>query len=84
MWEDESVTDAVRRGNASGRATRRRMVLVAEELFAARGIDAVSLREVGQAAGQRNNAAAQYHFKDREGLVRAIISMRGERNDPRR
>lgn len=50
----------------------------AERLFAERGIGSVSLREVGAAAGQRNNSAAQYHFGSREGLVRAVFARRME------
>jgi AcrR family transcriptional regulator len=52
------------------------MVVAAERLFAERGIDAVSLREVGAAAGQRNNSAAQYHFGSKAGLVDAIFEHR--------
>ncbi|MGE0878370.1 MAG: TetR/AcrR family transcriptional regulator [Acidimicrobiia bacterium] len=75
---------AIDRGNASGRATRELLVRTAERLFAERGIAAVSLREVGQAAGQRNNAATQYHFRDRSGLVRAVFQYRvPELNDGR-
>jgi AcrR family transcriptional regulator len=73
-----------RRNNASGRVTREHIILVAEELFAARGIEGVSLREIGQAAGQRNNAATQYHFGDRAGLVSAILAHRATQNDPMR
>src|SRR5207302_8772251 len=42
-------------------------------LFAARGIDAVSLREINRAAGAKNAIAVQYHFEDRAGVVRAIF-----------
>jgi AcrR family transcriptional regulator len=56
--------------------TRERMILVAEQLFAERGIGAVSLREIGAAAGQRNNSAAQYHFGSKQGLVDAIVEYR--------
>jgi len=52
------------------------MILAAERLIAERGIDAVSLREIGAAAGQRNNSAAQYHFGTKEGLVAAIYEYR--------
>lgn len=52
------------------------MILVAERLIAERGIDAVSLREIGATAGQRNNSAAQYHFGTKEGLVAAIYEYR--------
>ena len=54
-------------------ATKDRLIRAAEELFAERGVEAVSLREIGRAAGARNIAAAQYHFGDRAGLVAAIL-----------
>lgn len=53
--------------------TRARLIEAAEQLFAARGIDAVSLREINRASGARNAIAVQYHFDDRAGVVRAII-----------
>jgi AcrR family transcriptional regulator len=53
--------------------TRERLIAAAEELFAANGIEAVSLREVVRAAGARNTTALQYHFGDRVGLVRAVL-----------
>jgi len=53
-----------------------RLILTAEELFAERGIEGVSLREISLAAGQGNNAAVQYHFKTRQGLVAAIFDYR--------
>ena len=65
---------AVRR--ADGRATAEQLVLVAERLFSERGVEAVSLREVGKAASSRNTAAAQYHFGGKEGLIRAIVDRR--------
>lgn len=55
---------------------RVRMIEVAEQLFAERGLEGVSLRTVGLAAGQRNNSAAQYHFGSRDGLVEAVIAHR--------
>jgi AcrR family transcriptional regulator len=55
---------------------RTAMIEAAEQLFADRGVGAVSLREVGQAAGQRNNSAAQYHFGSRDGLLRAVFEHR--------
>jgi len=56
--------------------SRTRMILVAEGLFAKEGIDAVSLRQVAAAAGQKNHNAVQYHFGTREGLVQAIFDYR--------
>jgi AcrR family transcriptional regulator len=52
------------------------MLLAAERLFAERGVGAVSLREIGAEAGQRNNSAAQYHFGSKPGLVDAIFEYR--------
>lgn len=53
---------------------RRALLLrTAEELFAHRGIDAVSLNEINKAAGQRNTSAMHYHFGSKDGLVSTII-----------
>jgi AcrR family transcriptional regulator len=49
------------------------LLRAAERLFATRGVDNVSLREVAAEAGQRNNSAAAYHFGDKVGLVDAIL-----------
>ena len=50
--------------------------MTAEQLFAEHGIAAVPLRDIGIAAGQKNHAVVQYHFGDRESLVREIIAFR--------
>jgi AcrR family transcriptional regulator len=55
-------------------STADRLLDVAERLFAQRGIDAVSLREINAASGSRNASAVQYHFGNREGLLRAVIA----------
>lgn len=57
-------------------STRRSLVEAAERLFAERGIDNVSLREINRAAGQRNVAALHYHFGTREALLEAIFEYR--------
>jgi AcrR family transcriptional regulator len=69
---------------ASGRTTRQHLIEVAERLFSERGIDAVSISEVLQAADQRNKNAVHYHFGDREGLVLAIAEHRSEALNRRR
>ncbi|MFG2210056.1 TetR family transcriptional regulator [Streptomyces sp. NPDC048638] len=56
-----------------GSTTREVMAEVALRMFAERGIDAVSLREITAASGQRNKSAAQYHFGSKEHLVREIF-----------
>jgi AcrR family transcriptional regulator len=52
--------------------TREVLLTAAERLFAERGIYAVSNRQISEAAGQGNNAAACYHFGTRIDLLRAI------------
>lgn len=59
-------------------------MLAAERLYAERGLDKVSLREIAAAAGQANNAAVHYHFGGREGLVRAVFEHRFAVLDRRR
>jgi AcrR family transcriptional regulator len=54
-------------------ATRELLIRTALELFAERGIDNVSLREIGLAAGQANASVLQYYFGNRDGLLRAIV-----------
>ncbi|MBO2456307.1 TetR/AcrR family transcriptional regulator [Actinomadura violacea] len=65
-----------------GADTRTRLIDVAERLFAERGVNAVSLREIAAAAGQRNTSAVAYHFGTKENLVTAIYRHRlGPTND---
>lgn len=59
-----------------GEGARVALVEQAERLFAERGIEAVSLRDISAAAGQRNHSAAQYHFGDRSGIVAAVFEAR--------
>jgi AcrR family transcriptional regulator len=60
------------------------LILAAERLFAERGIEGVSLRQINQAANQKNIAAAHYHFGSRDGLVHAVLRHRWLRLDCRR
>ncbi len=62
------------RAGAAADGTRRRLIRAAEKLFAERGIDGVSLREINRASGARNAVAVQYHFEDRAGVVRAVVA----------
>lgn len=59
--------------NGRTEPTRDRLLTAAEELFAAHGVDGVSLREITRASGTRNTVGLQYHFKDRNGLLQAIL-----------
>jgi AcrR family transcriptional regulator len=67
-----------------GLDTRTKLILAAERLFGERGIDAVPLREVVVAAGQRNASALLYHIGGREELVLAILEFRRAAVDARR
>lgn len=52
--------------------TRLALLRAAERVFADRGVDGVSLREVAGAAGQRNHSAVLYHFGDKRELLEAL------------
>jgi AcrR family transcriptional regulator len=65
-------------------STKAQIVLAAERLFAERGYEGVSLREIGAAAGSGNNSAVQYHFGSKEQLVVAIFENRLGYIDDRR
>jgi AcrR family transcriptional regulator len=64
------------RPNSRGDSTRMLILAKAEELFAMRGIEAVPLRDIGVAAGQKNNVVVQYHYGDKENLLRQITAHR--------
>src|SRR3954464_7133754 len=66
MWLNSPV-------GVAGRDTRERLIATAERLFAAEGVNGVSLREIVRASGARNVTALQYHFGDRKGLLRAVL-----------
>lgn len=57
----------------SGDATRKRILKHAERLFAKQGIDAVSIRDITDAAGV-NSAAIHYHFGSKSGLIEALLA----------
>lgn len=46
---------------------------VALKLFAERGIDGVTVRQIAQAAGQKNHNAITYYFGSKEALIRELI-----------
>jgi AcrR family transcriptional regulator len=70
----EPVTAARVLRNDRSTGTREAILSAAERLFAERGMSAVSNRQISEAAGQGNNAAACYHFGTRTDLLRAIES----------
>jgi AcrR family transcriptional regulator len=56
--------------------TARRMLEVAERLFAEQGVELVPLRQIVVEAGQRNRSALHYHFGSREALVSQLLNLR--------
>ena len=83
MSTNDKAGPARRSARAEGR-TAELIIEAAERLFAERGIDGVSLREINRAAGQNNTAAVQYYFGDRGGLVQAILARHREDDEHRR
>lgn len=65
-------------------ATKELLRREAERLFARRGLYRVTLREITDAAGQRNVSAINYHFGSREGLLQAILVAHGDPTDAAR
>ena len=57
-----------------GARTREHILDVAEQLYGSQGVAHVSLRQIRIAAGQGNDAAVQYHFGDRDGIIRALTA----------
>jgi len=62
-------------------ATKERLLREAERLFARRGLYQVTVREITEAAEQRNVSALNYHFGSREGLLDAILVRHGDPTD---
>jgi AcrR family transcriptional regulator len=60
------------------------LIRAAERLFAARGSDQVSLREITVEAGATNASAVQYHFGGRRGLLRAVLAKHDAQVERRR
>jgi AcrR family transcriptional regulator len=63
------------RPSRNGGSTPERIVATAERMFAERGLEAVSLRDITNACGA-NSAAIHYHFGSKDELVRAILEHR--------
>ena len=56
--------------------TKIKIIEAAEKLFAEKGIDNVSTREIAREAGQKNHSAMHYHFGSMDQLVKAIYDHR--------
>ena len=58
---------------AASEQTKARIKAAAQMLFARHGVDAVTVQQIVDAAGQRNNAALHYHFRTKEELIRQMV-----------
>ena len=57
-----------------GDLTREKIKRTAEALFAARGFNAVSIRDIVEAAEQRNTGSLHYYFRTKEALARELVA----------
>lgn len=57
-------------------ATQVALMEAAEKLIARNGLHNISIKEIVREAGQKNESSMQYHFKNLEGLIRAIHARR--------
>ncbi|WP_298812910.1 TetR/AcrR family transcriptional regulator [uncultured Sphingomonas sp.] len=70
---DATPTTAAAPPVSRGNTTRNELKRAARRLFAERGIAAVGMREVVEAAGQRNAAAVHYYFGSKDELLRELL-----------
>lgn len=59
---------------ANPKDARADIMSAALRLFAEYGVAAVTVRQIAEAAGQRNHASVGYHFGSKEALLRAVIA----------
>jgi AcrR family transcriptional regulator len=65
-------------------ATQQSLREAAEKLIAKNGIRHVSIKEIVREAGQKNESALQYHFKNLQGLIAAIHAERSQQTHEKR
>ena len=56
--------------------TKLELLNAAERLFATKGFDATTVKEITEASGQRNQSVIHYHFGSREAILDALIELR--------
>lgn len=65
-------------------STKELLMDVGEVVIGRQGVEGVTLREIGQLAGQSNSNVVQYHFANKEGLIAAILVDRVRRREEMR
>lgn len=73
-------SDAIR---GAKEATRHRLLLAAGELFALRGFDATSIRDIARKS-RTNIAAVNYHYSSKENLYLAVVQYAADKMLARR
>lgn len=68
----------------TGPSTRDQIKLAARRLFAQRGIDGVTVREIVAASEQKNSGSLHYYFRTKDALVRELIMDTAKLIDDRR
>tara|TARA_R110000824_G_scaffold366730_1_gene555475 strand:+ start:85833 stop:86567 length:735 start_codon:yes stop_codon:yes gene_type:complete len=72
-------------GKAQGKANAREQIkLAARRLFAISGIDGVTVRQIVDAAEQKNHGSLTYYFGTKEALVRELVADGAKLIDERR
>ncbi len=69
---------------AGDKDPREAILDTAEQLIGQRGVAGVSLREISLASGTANHSAVHYYFKNKDGLIKALINKRADAIDERR
>jgi AcrR family transcriptional regulator len=64
---------AIESAKIDAEQTRQRILEAAELVFAARGREAASIRDILKQAGVKNIAAINYHFGDKDSLYIAVV-----------
>ncbi len=54
--------------------TKSRIKMCARRLFAERGVEAVTVREIVAASGAKNGGSLNYYFKSKEGLISELLA----------
>src|ERR1019366_763585 len=65
-------------------STRDLLKLAARRLFAHRGLNGVGVRDIVEAAGQRNSGSLHYYFGSKEELARELVADGAKGLDERR
>lgn len=60
--------------NADGRSTRDIILDAAEQLFAEKGFEGVSMREIVAETSLKNQASLYHHFRNKRSLYEAVLS----------